>query len=289
MYKMGTFMTDPMWKTFYNSTFIFDLEYIGTSNNLSTCHIWEIGIIHWISGRQFSITIKPDIHPIPPPFTADFIQLTPAILAERNACDFNTAWNKLIQWIHQQVTPGTNVLMVAHNCFKADKPMLEIDTKRHGITIPYNWYFFDSLIYCRKNIPKQSSYTLGDIYKELFQMNLPNAHSALPDAVALREILCKINSYQMTGPIYPSYSTSLQAIKWLGPSCENQLFSQNITSLEQLQNIIMSSFSTTCLMGQPPPIRLFVEAYLVNNLGINTGNANSIAESIVSHWLPGTN
>ena len=281
-------MDEHYWSMFYHSTFIFDLEYIGTSNNLNTCHIWEIGVVHWITGRQFSITIAPDIHPLPPPFSTDFIQLTPELLKERNACDFHTAWNKLIQWVNEQVSPGTNVLWVAHNCFKADKPMLEIDTKRHGIVLPYNWYFFDSLIYCRKNIPKQQSYTLGDIYSILFDKPLTNGHSALPDALQLREILAHINAYQMAGPIYPSYSTSLQAIKWLGPSCEKQLFSQNISSLEQLRNSIMSSYSTTCLLGQPPPIRLFVEAYLTNQLGINNGNANSIAESIVTHWLPGT-
>ena len=27
----------------------------------------EIGVVHWITGRQFSITIAPDIHPLPPP------------------------------------------------------------------------------------------------------------------------------------------------------------------------------------------------------------------------------
>lgn len=287
---MGTIMDESLWQSFCASTFIFDLEYIGHhTNNLNECHIWEIGVIHWISGREFSITIVPDISPLPPPFSDEFITLTPQILKERNAVDFKTAWNKLIHWLHGIVLPNTNILWVAHNCFKADKPMLEIDTKRHGITMPYNWYFFDSLIYCRKNIPKQQSYTLGDIYEILFSKKIENAHAALPDAVALRDILYQINVYGISGPIYPSYTTSLQAIKWLGPSCEKHLFQHNILSLEQLRTNIMIAYSTNCIMGQPPPMRVFVETYLTTQLGIATGNATSITESIVNRWLPGTN
>jgi len=177
---------------------------------------------------------------------------------------------------------------VAHNCFKADKPMLEIDTKRHGIIMPYNWYFFDSLIFCRKNIPKLSSYTLGDIHETLFQEPIKNVHEALPDAVALRNILLQINGYGLIGSIYPSYATSLQAIKWLGPSCEQQMFQHSVLSLEQLRVNIMTAYSTTCIAGQLIPLQPFVESFLISQLNINSGNASSIADSIVTRWLPGT-
>ena len=63
-------MDNDLWhQQFYLSTFIFDLEFIGTSNDLKTCHIWEIGVQHLYSGSTFSATIYPDIRPLPPPFS----------------------------------------------------------------------------------------------------------------------------------------------------------------------------------------------------------------------------
>ena len=281
-------MDNDLWQCLSNSTFIFDLEYIGTSNDLNTCHIWEIGVIHYMTGASFSITIYPDISPIPPPFSADFIQVTPDLLKERSAVAFNEAWNKLLHWISTIVPVNQNLLWIAHNAFKADKPMLEIDTKRHGVIIPYNWFFFDSLIYCRQSIPKLPSYTLSDLYVAIFSKPLQNAHQALPDAIALRDILCYIDRIKISGPIYPAYATSLQSIKWLGPSSEKKFFRKHIQSLEQLISLLMTSYSTNCMFAGVVPVRTFVEHYLTNQIGLNSGNATSISDTITTYWLPGT-
>ena len=282
-------MDEKTWQMMSHSTFMFDLEYIGTSNSLDCCYIWEIGACHYLSGASFSCTIDPGIRPLPAPFTNDFIQVTPLLLKERSACSFTNAWAKLLSWIYSLVPLHNNILWVAHNGFKADKPMLEIDTKRHGIIMPYNWFFLDSLIYCRKSIPKIPSYTLGDIYYTLFHKPINNVHSALPDAIALRDILLFVNGTSISGPIYPSYATSLQSIKWLGPSSEKQLFENNITSLEHLIIVLMIHYSNNCILSSSVPIREFIEQYLKVQIGLQSGNASSISESIVSNWLPGTN
>ena len=285
---MGHYMDNDLWHHMCQKTFVFDLEYIGTTSDLKDCHIWEIGVVHYLSGSTFSVTITPDISPIPPPFTNDFIQVTPSLLKERKAVSFNEAWSKLLHWISTIVPLNENILWVAHNAFKADKPMLEIDTKRHGIVIPYNWFFFDSLIYCRQSIPKMPSYTLSDLYRSIFRKNIPNNHSALPDAAALRDVLLSINTVVLVGPIYPAYATSLQSIKWLGPSSEKQFFMKNIKSLEQLMSLLMTSYSSNCIMGMIIPIRSFVEQYLVTQIGLSSGNAVSISDTITTYWLPGT-
>lgn len=284
---MGTLLDGNLWQMMCPNTFIIDLEFVGTSSKLETCYIWEIGAVHWFTGNTFTVAIRPDIHPLPPPFSPEFVTLTEEILTERDAVDFHTAWDMFAQWVGSQLTQTCNALFVAHNAFKADKPMLEIDTRRHGIKMPYNWYFLDSLIYCRRNMEKQSSYTLNEIYRTLMREDIPDAHRALSDAVALRTILLKINVYELSGPIYPSHSTSLQAIKWLGQSSENMLFHQNIRSVEQLVSTLLTSYSAMCVNGSSSTVLYFVTQYLSTNVGLKIGNAKTIASSIVNNWLPG--
>lgn len=289
---MGTLLDETLWHSLIPNTFVFDLEYVGPTSKLDTCYIWEIGIVHWASGETLSVTIYPDIRPLPPAFSQEFVTLTHAFLTKRQACDFATGWKRVITWVdeHMDIHSSQNALFVAHNAFKADKPMLEIDTKRHGVTLPYTWFFLDSLIYCRKSMSKQSSYTLNDIYRVLMESDVPNAHYALSDAIALRDILVRINPYRLTGPIYPSHSTSLQAIKWLGPSSENILFHQNIRSVEQLVSLLLISYSAMCVNCvngiQFATLADFITQYLSTNVGLKTGNAKSISNSIVEFWLP---
>ena len=286
--QMGTLLDENLYTAIYNNIFVFDLEYVGTnSGDLSSCYIWEIGVVHLASDTSFSVTIRPDIRPYPTPFSKDLVQLTSSLLKQRRAVDFNTAWYRLIRWISTIVGQYGNIILIAHNGFKADKPMLEIDAKRHNIQLPYNWYFFDSLIYCRKVIPKLHSYTLNDIHYKLFGQDIVSAHDALPDAVALKAILVHLDQ-PLNGAIYPSYSTPLQVVKWLGPSCENVLFTHNIMSLEQLITDIMSNYSTTCLQGTIPPMRYFIQTYLTRQFNINYGNSTSIADSLICRWLPGS-
>jgi DNA polymerase III epsilon subunit-like protein len=284
---MGTLLDDNLWQMLCRNTFMIDLEYVGTSSKLETCYIWEIGVVHWVTGDTFAVAIRPDIRPLPPPFSPEFVTLTDEILTERQAVDFHTAWDMLTQWVGARLWQHCNALFVAHNAFKADKPMLEIDTRRHGIKMSYNWYFLDSLIYCRRNMEKQPSYALNDIYQTLMREDVPNAHYALSDAVALRTILLQINAFDLSGPIYPSHSTSLQAIKWLGPSSENTLFRQNIRSVEQLVSTLLTSYSATCVSGRSDTVLHFVTQYLSTIVGLKIGNAQTIALSIVNRWLPG--
>ena len=63
---MGTLMTEEEFSRMMPYAFIFDLEYIGTPNELKECYIWEIGAIHYMSGEEFTITIDPGIRPLRP-------------------------------------------------------------------------------------------------------------------------------------------------------------------------------------------------------------------------------
>tara|TARA_B110000008_G_scaffold278286_1_gene321664 strand:+ start:154 stop:831 length:678 start_codon:yes stop_codon:yes gene_type:complete len=214
----------------------------------------------------------------------EFANVTEDFLKKKNAIGFNFGWNMFLQFIRQW---GENkVLLISHNNFKSDKLMLEIEAKRRGLELPYNWYFLDSLLYCRKVIPKQPSYTLHDLYYGMFGKKITDNHSALPDAVALVEILYRTGIVHISGPIYPSFCTSLQAIKWLGPSCERSLFENNIRSLEQLVANIITGYSLHVLRSGPTNMVNYVKQYITNTCGILTGNSTSISKSIVEKWLP---
>jgi DNA polymerase III epsilon subunit-like protein len=280
---MGTLMTEEQFARMMSYTFIFDLEYIGTPNVLKECYIWEIGAIHYMSGDEFTITIDPGIRPLPPPMTDEFIQVTDELLQQRMACDFKSAWTQFTRWVYSKVPLHSNIIMVAHNNFKSDKIMLEVESRRYNIHLPYSWYFFDSLLYCRKAIPKQNSYTLKDLHFNMFGKAIPNNHSALPDARALARILYIKKG--LFGPIYPSYCTSLQVVKWLGPSCEKVLFDNDIRSLEKLITSILTAYSRHNLANGHVPVTHFIKTFITHICGIGVGNSDSIAESIVTQWL----
>lgn len=282
---MGTLMDNKLFKDLYPRSFVYDLEYTGVPNNLDRCYIWQIGIVHLQSNSKFTITIDPGIRPLPPPMSSEFIRVTELLLIQQRAVCFEQAWDMCHQWINM-FGEGSK-LLISHNNFKSDKLMLEIECKRRNLLLPYNWYFFDSLLFCRKAIPKQNSYTLKDLYKKFKGVDIPNNHTALPDAVALVELLNIIGFHNISGPIYPSHCTSLQIVKWLGPACEKMLFSKGINSLEQLIANIISKYSIRNL-GSHLDLNTFVEDYISRTCGILTGNSKSISESILTRWLPTT-
>lgn len=282
---MGTYLEQNQFQAYIHNCFVFDLEYIGHAPNLPDCHIWDMAFIHLTTGVTFEISIIPEMERLPQPFSSEFITVTKELLIERNAVDFKTAWSCLVEFINKHTMPNMPVILVAHNNFKSDKKMIEIDCKRHDIKLPYHWCFFDSLIYARKQLPKRSSYTLNDLYHFFFEIDIKNQHFAVADAIALRSILFKLHLANLSGSVYPSYFTSLQAIKWLGPSCERTLFMYGITSVEQLVNILTASYAL-CL--QPGiTITSFVEDYLVDKFQIKRGNAASISTSLISKWING--
>ena len=282
---MGTLIDPNTFHRFLPSTFVFDLEYVGVPNDLTRCYIWEIGAIHLLSGNKFSITMDPGIRPLPPPMGKEFADVTETFLENKKAVNFNYGWNAFIQFIRVN-SPTLPSLLISHNNFKSDKPVLEIEAKRRGVELPCTWYFLDSLLFCRKAIPKQNSYTLNDLYMNLLRKKILNNHSALPDAIALTELLYMIGIGNIHGPIYPAHCTSLQAVKWLGPSCERSLFNQNIRSLEQLVANIVAGYSIHIIKNGPISLKRFIQHYITEICGITIGNSESISNSILEKWLP---
>jgi DNA polymerase III alpha subunit (gram-positive type) len=285
---MGTYVEASKLNHLLGNAFVFDLEYVGTSSNLSDCYIWDMAFTHLVTNSTFEISIIPDVSPIPGPFSEEFATVTTEMLEKRNATSFANAWLQLNQFINSvKACASGPIMFIAHNCFKSDKLMLEIDCERHAIRMPYSWYFFDSLIYCRKVIVKQASYTLNDIHNYMFDKDIENHHFAISDALALKNVLISLDLNLLEGPIYPSYHTSLQAVKWLGPSSERILFSFNVRSVEMLVQQIVLHYCDRQLGHMHIPLQQFVESYFIENYGIKKGNAVSISNSLIQKWIQG--
>ncbi len=281
---MGSYLNQKLFSNFYYNVFVFDLEYVGKDTNLSNCYIWDIGVVHLNTGQKFSITIDPGIRPIPKAFSPEFIDLTENILMSRKATTFKLAWKSFLYFIDQLRVQNYPLLFISHNCFKGDKIMLEHELKRNNLKFPYDWFFFDSLIFCRFALPKLSSYALSDLYEFKSGCHMKNAHYALPDAEHLCQLLNLIGLQLIEGPIYPFNCTSLQVVKWLGPSCEKLFFSNQILCLEDLRQFLISSYSLHCLNGIQYNLKDYI-IYKITEFGIKQGNSISITNSLLERWL----
>jgi len=80
------------------------------------------------------------------------------------------------------------------------------------------------------------NYSLTGLYTSLFKEEFENAHRAEADVRACHRILTHLSEqrWELTGPMYPAYSTSLRSIRWVGRRAELLLTTANIKSLEEL-------------------------------------------------------
>lgn len=234
---MGTLL-DPT-RLNMNHVIVWDLEFIGDiRKSVDDCFIYNIAAINLMTGYTFDLFVLPDCDPFPPPATAQLPVVTRRSLKRKGAVSFKKAFCQFMQWCPDQA------ILVSHNNFRSDKPLLQLECARNGLFVPLEWYFADSLIYLRQNIPRLASYTLNSVYKHLFDMDIPNLHEGLADCVALRRILVHLGIANLKTTMYPAYSTPLQCMKGVGVSSELVIFDNNIRSLEELVVALHRGYTT---------------------------------------------
>lgn len=218
--------------------FVFDLEFIGDVRKLSSCKIWEIAVYCVTSQQWFEEVIDPDpsLLLFPPPPIPEIPQLTRTFLTQSSAQTWDTVFQRLLLWVQRQ-SMGTMPIFISHNTFRADKPILELECRRYGIHMPLSWYFFDSLHFSRRIIRNTNgNYSLSGLHEQIFGQPIINAHRARADVVACISIMQHLtaNTWNIQGPVYPTYSTALRTIRWIGQKAEEILFLANIRSVEEL-------------------------------------------------------
>jgi DNA polymerase III epsilon subunit-like protein len=244
--------TYPLTKSY----FLFDLEFIGDVRVLETCRIWEIAVFSMHTSQWFTAIVDPDpsADSFPPPPIPEIPPLTRQFLNENNAQLWSSVCVSLAHWIQQQAS-GSVPIFISHNTFRADKPILELEFQRISRLMPLNWYFFDSLHYSRRMIKNPTgNYSLSGLHQQLFGKPIENAHRAKADVIACMKIMAHITTggWELAGPMYPSYSTALRTIRWIGQKAEEILYNGNVRSVEQLYTILLAQARTDKLAANVP-------------------------------------
>ena len=250
----------------YNHIFM-DLEFVGDITKCaSACEIWMIGAVK-SSGETFDAYINVNTsHKTHP----GCVEVTEEYLQERNAVDFSTAFQRFVDWV------GPQAVLISHNCFRSDKPVLESECIKHGVILPAGWKFYDSLLFLRSQI-QCMSYRLADVYETVTGKKFQQSHTALLDAQGLKEIL------DLVPPVglytYPKYLTPLQNVKWIGGACEQALVTAGVRSVEALilryQEWVQLDGCTITLMKQ-----------FISRFNLPCADLTPIATEIVQNWRP---
>jgi len=269
--------------------FVFDLEFIGDVRDLTSCRVWEIAVFCVSANTWFEKVIDPDpeAETFPEPPIVEIPQLKRSFLEENNAVLWLEAFQGLTEWVTVQLHPGAIPIFISHNTFRADKPILELECRRCGVRLPLHWYFFDSLHFSRSVIRNSTgNYSLSGLHEQLFNKPIENVHRARADVVACVNIISNLtqNAWDMVGPIYPSYSTSLRSIRWVGRKAEEILFAVGVNSVESFLFLIETNIKRDyllCSIPEPDSVHITVTQLFSNKLpSENVDNIISVIETM---------
>lgn len=254
--------------------FVFDLEFIGDVRDLQTCRIWEIAVYSVATNAWFVRVVDPnpsaDSFPEPP--IPEIPRLTRSFLDENDAVQWDDACRDLIVWIQSRTAKGAIPVLISHNTFRADKPVLELECRRFSMRLPLNWYFFDSLHYARATIRNPvGNYSLSGLHKQMFNADIENVHRAKSDVLACMKILCRLtnNTWCLCGPMYPAYTTSVRSVRWIGKKAEELLYGANIRSVETLMSHIKDNIQRdylTLLLDEDASVHKTLRAIFARQL-----------------------
>lgn len=268
--NMATPITLPQWLSCYDKMVVFDLEFVGDINKPSECDLWEIGAHHLGSNDYFHIVVDPGIKYIPPPEEGCF-DLTQQFL-NLHAVPLAVGLQQFVQWANRYR------LLISHNCFKSDLMVLRGAFVKCGIECP-GWLFMDSLLILRRKLPSLENYKLGTIYKHCVGTPMMATHRAMPDTLALQQIILATSPPSEKVFAYPMQLTPLQNVRGIGHACEMDLVRKGIRSVESLIEKILCEKASMDLwqdIGLDNVVHKFLQC-----LQLPVQDINSVREDIV--------
>lgn len=152
----------------------FDTETTGI--NFDQDCIIELAAYDPLLDKTFDHLIKPTI-PIPPEATA-IHNITDDMVKDKPS--FKEIAEAFVEYCEG------DVVLIAHNCDRFDKPFLEREFAKHGLEVP-EWNYLDSLKWARRYRPDLPKHTLQHL-RETYGFPANNAHRALDDVITLQRI-----------------------------------------------------------------------------------------------------
>lgn len=255
---------------------IFDIEAVGDVNTPEECRMWNLaGCVMGTPEDNIDLYVQPALEHFPTAADNDFCNITVDKLNALGATTIQVCVQQFMAWLNQKKkNPDTMIILCSHGCFRYDKILLEYEFMRNGLHFQPNIYFFDTLHWTRQAIRGRGSYTLSNIYEDMFMEPIENPHMAYSDAVALEHVISTLTDtgYMLTGVMYPPFFTPIVRIPGIGICTERILVNQNVKCVEELYAMYKEVFGSNrnafiahlCQLGLPPDSSMCVLQYLVN-------------------------
>lgn len=136
------------------------------------------------NNASFNQLVNPEVHI--PQSSTDIHRITNTMVFSNPA--FRTIFPMFRKFVNKYAPRGSTVVLVAHNAYGFDMPIIQKECDRNGLRIPTHWYFYDTLPIYRQVLPTDQSKKLGDLYQRAFSVGLEGAHDALADSKALQRL-----------------------------------------------------------------------------------------------------
>ena len=223
----------PLWKSAL--IVYYDLEFSGNIRLDFGKHCSVHEIAAQCKNDRFFCHVNPYLtkNTVEPPVDPKYHMPSKKELESMNALSFPAAYERLLSFVYglMQKRKKQWVCMISHNGFRGDKIVLEHEITFHRLP-PAPFFFFDSLLYLREVHSGLESYSLQNIYKELFHTNY-EAHSAFTDTTALFKIVKAIRR-PLHGVLYAMHTIPWRNVHGIGYHTEQSFLSFGLPDLTAL-------------------------------------------------------
>ena len=176
---------------------------------------------------------------------------------------FKKVWQDLLEYYGIEKHPNQTFYFIAHNCYYFDQIVLEKELYHHGMELPKNVKFIDTLVLFRHYFPGLESYSLENLYYFFTKKKLDGAHRSDVDVSALVEILCSklLDKCDITTPIV-NYKT-FSEVKYLGKTRSTLIYNKTkAENVPQLRKMLKEKKISPYMFGN----------WLESNLGMYIKN-----------------
>ena len=202
---------------------VVDLEWIGNSLSPHMTHVTEIACVNISTRAAFYRHVR---------------SLSKNGASGVEQVSAKQVYTELVAWLDQQ--DHTMIYLAAHNGIRYDSPVLRNAMLMHGVAIPSNVYFVDTLYHTRFQLQRHQIKLRGysiDYLAEFCKIKIEpeNRHTALYDACLLANILAHLSARFslpiVSGAVQPLNCLSTMLVHGIGPKVCEHLPQNDLVSL----------------------------------------------------------